>query len=144
RRIGSDAPPVNQDESGARIEAAQGNRRGAHRRVAAVLVVGNRDDVRVNGRNALEKSFGGGLTRFGHRVLVVGVYRVRPDLLGGGNVGSSNDDALCGGFDSRSGWCSRCCWSNSSSGCWWNSYLCNCARCHGEKHGYFHRNARAE
>src|SRR5439155_2158883 len=94
RRIGSDAPPINEDESGARIEATQGNARGAHRRIGAVLIVGLWNDVRVNGRKTLEKLFRRALPRFAYAFTVVNVDRVNPDFLRGRDVGTGNDDAL--------------------------------------------------
>ena len=86
RGIGSDAPPINEDESGAGIEATQGNRRGAHRRIAAVLVVGLWNDVRVNGRKTLEKLFRRALPRFAYRFSVVDVDRVNSHFLRRRNV----------------------------------------------------------
>src|SRR5205085_7237885 len=71
RGIGSDAPPINEDESGAGIEATQGNGRGAHRRIAAVLIVGLWNDVRINGRKTLEKLFRRALPRLAHGFTVV-------------------------------------------------------------------------
>src|SRR4029077_18622038 len=94
RGIGSDAPPINEDESGACIEAAQSNRRGAHRRIAAVFVVGLWNDVRVNGRKTLEKLFRRALSRLAYRFSVVDVDRVNPHFLRGRNVGTGNNDAL--------------------------------------------------
>src|SRR5205807_7036927 len=86
RGIGSDAPPINEDESGAGIEATQGNGRGAHRRIAAVLVVGLWNDVRVNGRKTLEKLFRRALSRLAHGFPVVDVDRVNPHFLRRRNV----------------------------------------------------------
>ena len=86
RGIGSDAPPINEDESGAGIEATQGNGRGAHRRIAAVLVVGLWNDVRVNGRKTLEKLFRRALPRLAHGFTVVNVDWVNPHFLRRRNV----------------------------------------------------------
>ena len=86
RRIGSDAPPIDENECGARIEAAQGNARGAYRRIAAVLIIRLWNDVRVNRRKTLEKLFRRALTRFAHRFLVVDVDRIRSDFLRRRNV----------------------------------------------------------
>src|SRR2546430_14885317 len=102
--MGSAPPPISGDGGGGGMEPTEGSGGGPHRRIAAVLVVGLWNDVRVNGRKTLEKLFRRALSRLTHGFTVVNVDWVDSDFLRGRNVGTGNNDALrrgcgTGGWD---------------------------------------------
>ena len=64
RRIRRDAAAIEEDERRARIEAAQRDRGRAHRRIRTILVIGNRDAVRIRDRKIAQYFFRGAVACF--------------------------------------------------------------------------------